>query len=453
MLGMCVLQSLVWLDLSHNQLIRLDDAAFATLPRLNYLDLSHNKELEITGKAFYGLENTLLELKLQNISLDVVPDLSLNRLSSLNLAFNELPTISQQLAENLTSLRKLDLSYNDLTMIPEMIKFLPDLRSLSLSGNPITTLTNGTFVGVSEDIEELCLANLDLNEFEFGTFNHLYLLRSLELSAYPGIPQFNVPRIVEHSLNLRTLRMHGPQKREETSYAMFSDGLSALVSPKFSNLPASDFARELSGQLPSKVRTIIFEGHMLNRIAEDVLKGVTSPVLHVAFKNTSITSLPDRIFNNLEHVRNITLDFDHTNSQLRKISNPNTAHYPNIAEKTYLTDIDIDGMSLGCDCELGWIEFWQRKTRQYVCTSQTWAERSFNQPIKALNQRESAVDQLCNEHHDELRSATCSNKNNAILIEVLKTDLECGWGSGAMSLTTRISILVIFGITFTGLLI
>lgn len=119
-----------------------------------------------------------------------------------------------------------------------------------------------------------------------------------------------------------------------------------------------------------------------------------------------------------------------------------------------------------------WIEFWQRKTRQYVCTTQTWAERTFNHPIKALNERESSVDHLCDEHSDALRTVTCSNKGNSILIEVsfriflqkwkhyfillikvLKTDLECGWGSGAPSLATHISVLLIFGITFTSLLI
>lgn len=147
--------------------------------------------------------------------------------------------------------------------------------------------------------------------------------------------------------------MHGPQAREETAFASFTDGISALVSPRFSNMPASDFARELSGNFPPKVRKVIFEGHSLNRVAEDVLKGVQSPVLHVIFKNTSITSLPDKLFNNLEHVRNITLDFDHTNKVLKKISNPNTAHYPNIADRTYLTNLNIDEMSLGCDCELG----------------------------------------------------------------------------------------------------
>ncbi|XP_063706940.1 chaoptin isoform X2 [Culicoides brevitarsis] len=451
--SMCVLQSLVWLDLSHNELIRLEDAAFATLPRLSYLDLSHNQDLEVNGRAFIGLENTLLELKLQNISTDVFPELSFNRLQSLSLAFNELPTIPQQIAENLTSLRKVDLSYNDLTMIPEMVKSLPELRSLSLSGNPITTLTNATFHGIAEDLSELYLSNLDLKEFEAGTFNHLYLLRTLEVSAFPGIQKFNVPKMVEHSLNLRTLILHGPQTREETSISKFTDGISALVSPRFSNMPASDFSREMIGNLPFKVRKVVFEGHSLNRVAEDVLKGIQSPVLHVVFKNTSLTALPDKIFNSLEHVRNITVDFTHTNKQLKKVANPNTAHYPNIAERTFLTELNIDGMSLTCDCELGWVEFWQRKTRQYVCTSQTWADSTFNHPFHALNDRESDVDHLCNEHSDLMRTATCSNKGNSILIEVTKNDLECGWGSGASSLVTHISVVLIFGITFTSLLI
>lgn len=32
---------------------------------------------------------------------------------------------------------------------------------------------------------------------------------------------------------------------------------------------------------------------------------------------------------------------------------------------------------------------------------------------------------------DDLREAQCDNRNNASLIEVLKLDVECGWGSGA----------------------
>lgn len=65
------LKSLVWMDLSYNRLVRLDDGVFSDLPHLVHLDLSHNKQLilESRGRTFYGLEDTLLHLSLSNISL------------------------------------------------------------------------------------------------------------------------------------------------------------------------------------------------------------------------------------------------------------------------------------------------------------------------------------------------------------------------------------------------
>lgn len=66
-----MIQGLVWLDLSYNRLVRLDDGVFSDLPYLAHLDLSHNKQLmlETRGRIFYGLEDTLLYLSLSNISL------------------------------------------------------------------------------------------------------------------------------------------------------------------------------------------------------------------------------------------------------------------------------------------------------------------------------------------------------------------------------------------------
>lgn len=63
------LQRLVKLDLSSNRIARFEDAAFATLPQLTVLDLSNNEDLEVFGRVFKGLENSLLELSLDNISI------------------------------------------------------------------------------------------------------------------------------------------------------------------------------------------------------------------------------------------------------------------------------------------------------------------------------------------------------------------------------------------------
>lgn len=106
----------------------MDDAAFTTLPQLSLLDLSNNNELKVMDRAFLGLEDCLLTLKLNNVSLTSVPELSLPSLRALHLSRNELPSIPQELAYNLTALRTLDFSLNDLTNVPIMVHSLPQLK-------------------------------------------------------------------------------------------------------------------------------------------------------------------------------------------------------------------------------------------------------------------------------------------------------------------------------------
>lgn len=154
------------LDLSNNKLFRLDDAAFATLPRLSVLDLSHNEELKVMDRAFLGLHASLITLGMDNVSLSMVPDLPLPALRVLRLAYNELPSIPQELAPNMSQLRVLDLSDNDLTNVPILTHSLTHLRWLSLAGNSIRSLTNSSFTRLSDDLAYLDIAQLDLNTFE-----------------------------------------------------------------------------------------------------------------------------------------------------------------------------------------------------------------------------------------------------------------------------------------------
>lgn len=163
-------RSLARLDLSHNRLVRLEDAAFATLPHLMQLNLGHNSELEVSGKAFIGLENCLLDLNLDNVSITAFPDLPLPFLRRLTIADNELPFVPPELATNMTSLNSLDLSYNDLTNVPLLTHSLPKLRHLSLAGNPITVLTNTSLLGAAETLKHLDISNMQLNSFEVRGF-------------------------------------------------------------------------------------------------------------------------------------------------------------------------------------------------------------------------------------------------------------------------------------------
>lgn len=169
-------RSLSRLDLSNNRLVRLEDAAFATLPHLMQLNLGHNSELEVSGKAFIGLEHSLLHLNLDNVSITAFPDLPLPFLRKLTIADNELPTVPPELAANMTSLNSLDLSYNDLTNVPLLTHSLPKLRQLSLAGNPISSLTNTSLIGAAETLKHLDISNLQLNSFEVSVIFLVFYL-------------------------------------------------------------------------------------------------------------------------------------------------------------------------------------------------------------------------------------------------------------------------------------
>lgn len=159
-------RSLTRLDLSGNNLVRLEDAGFSTLPHLMILNLGHNSELEISAKVFIGLENSLLQLNLDNVSITAFPDLPLPFLRRLSIAYNELPFVPPELATNMTTLNYLDLSYNDLTNVPLLTHSLPKLQHLSLAGNPISVLTNTSLIGAADTLKTLDIANLQLNTFE-----------------------------------------------------------------------------------------------------------------------------------------------------------------------------------------------------------------------------------------------------------------------------------------------
>lgn len=73
---------------------------------------------------------------------------------------------------------------------------------------------------------------------------------------------------------------------------------------------------------------------------------------------------------------------------------------------------------------LSWVETWQRKKRQFLCPDGDRRDCQYGA-------------------EDDLRDARCDNKSNNTVIEVLKTDLECGWASSAPSALPRQLIAVL----------
>ncbi|CAD6994601.1 chaoptin isoform X1 [Ceratitis capitata] len=436
-------RSLRYLDISYNYLLRIDDAVFATMPRLAALDLSHNRDLKVMDKSFMGLENSLIKLGMENVSLSTIPEIRLKYLRELRLGYNELPSIPQELAFNMSNLRMLDLSNNDLTNVPLMTQSLPHLRKLMLSGNPITSLNNNSFDGVNEDLEMLDISNFRLHYFEYGCLDSLPHLRSLKLTAYSHLEHFNIPHLLRHHHNIRELWIEAPQPF--TRIIKKGSGPNQDIQQVQMGQP-TDLAREMEGHLPSKLTNITFSGPQFSSLSERILKGMRSPYLYMQLFNTTLKEIPTNFFKNMGRVRNISLDIRYNNRMLKKIPNPNTGNVPFLANSVFLTDLKMSDTDLNCDCDLGWVEFWQRKRRQYICSSQTWTDAVFrtfmNSPCQVYGRHN------CDDHDDDLRETRCDNKGGQQLMEALKFDLECGWDNAGCRETFILLITALLMIVF-----
>ncbi|XP_051160683.1 chaoptin isoform X1 [Leptopilina boulardi] len=406
------LRGLTWLDLSYNRLVRLDDGIFSDLHNLDYLDLSHNKQLilEQRGRTFHGLEDSLLFLGLSNISLLSVPDLPFHRLQTLHLAHNELASVPAEMAANLTSLRYLDLSYNDLTVVPLITHALPELKSFNLAYNPITIITNTSFLGVADSLEELDIRGLTLSIFEAGALCKASKLRTLLITAYTEIKRFNFPNLLEYNHGLKNLFIH---VHNETS-----------------------LEKEMKGKFPVKLYNFTFSGRNFKHLHNDILMGMKSPHLHFGLRNTSISTIHRDLFTNAISVRNITIDL--YNNDVRTLMNPSSAHKPSVPGKRFLMRLRMAGSHLNCDCDIGWIEMWQRKHRQYQ-------EDRCNSHYELTNyEREDDSEFNCwdNGWDDDLRETFCMNKNNMTVSDALKKDLECGWSSASSFYISNFSLFI-----------
>ncbi|CAK9809946.1 chp [Anthophora quadrimaculata] len=416
------LRSLTWLDLSYNRLVRLDDGVFSDMPYLTHLDLSHNKQLllESRGRTFHGLEDSLLYLDLSNISLLSVPELPLRRLQTLYLANNELASIPAEMASNLTSLHYLDLSANDLTVVPLITHTLPELKTFNLADNPITAVSNTSFLGIADSLEELDIRRLSLSTFESGALCKATKLRKLYITAYNGVKNFNFPNILQYNHGLRHLVI---DVQNDT-----------------------DLEKEMRGHFPNKLFNITLTGRDLKTINPDILKGIRNPHLHFGMYNTSVSSVPKNMFENAEWVRNVTIHLHH--NDVRTLHNPSNGYKPGVPGKRFLLKLTVAGSYFTCDCDIGWMETWQRKHRQYQedrCS--TYSDfKNFER-----DEEDDEFDCWDNGWDDDLREAFCMNKNNISVIEALKTDLECGWGAANYIHAPHQFVLFFFAVLVTAI--
>lgn len=95
-----------------------------------------------------------------------MPDLPLPSLINLDLSGNKISSISSDRASNLSSLRYLDISSNQLKDFPSIMMSLQELNNLNLANNHINDLNNSTLTTGIGKLISLDISYLPLVSFE-----------------------------------------------------------------------------------------------------------------------------------------------------------------------------------------------------------------------------------------------------------------------------------------------
>ncbi|XP_061393291.1 chaoptin-like, partial [Musca vetustissima] len=184
------------LRLCRNHLMEFPHVALYNLSTLEILDLSHNLFSTID---FYKLSGTLnlrtLNLKENKItSLTGFNAVNLTQLDTVDLSGNHLLSLPANFLRNSINLQKVDLSSNRFLQIPSSALSdisLPRLSWLNLTGNPINTI----YTVIEERypyLKELyiCQTNLSiLTSYDFKAFKalqHLHLVNNRITRISPG---------------------------------------------------------------------------------------------------------------------------------------------------------------------------------------------------------------------------------------------------------------------------
>lgn len=99
-------------------------------------------------------------------------------------------------------------------------------------------------------------------------------IRSLHISSYPNVPDFNIPRVIAPLENLRELWIDAPLAPKASS--LLPTGTPAQTVPQ--PVASTDLKKEMAGELPAKLRKVTISGKGFTQIADNILDvSKTSP--------------------------------------------------------------------------------------------------------------------------------------------------------------------------------
>ncbi|XP_076311680.1 uncharacterized protein LOC143225696 isoform X2 [Tachypleus tridentatus] len=204
MASFSVYHNLRYLDISHNQLVRVGEYNFKIHGHLEFLILSSNMISSIQNNSFVGLQH-LKVLHLNENFLEDIPAkifIHLRSLETLDMSQNRIISISEDAFEGLQNIRGLFLRDNKLNYIPSVaLQKIPTLLKLDFGLNTISEIPKGAFIFLRE-LEELTLDGCGLRKIDSGGFQRLNSVLVLnlhdnELKEIPTLALYKVRRLEE----------------------------------------------------------------------------------------------------------------------------------------------------------------------------------------------------------------------------------------------------------------
>ncbi len=267
----------------------------AHLATITSLDLSFSSISSLSDGDFDGL-TSLTSLNLSFNDLTSLPDDvfdGLTNLSTLNLLFNDLTSLPDGVFDGLTNLKNLNLDNNRLTALPvDIFDSLTNLESIGLNANELTSLPDDVFDGLT-NLKTLRLEENELTSLPAGIFGDLASLEALYLdyNQLSSIPS----GLFDDLTSLNTLDIY---QNELSSFpANIFDDLTALTHLNCSNNDLSSLSSNVFEKL-TNLENLALVRNELTSLPSGIFNGL-SKLIHLNLHGNAITSLDSNIFSGL----------------------------------------------------------------------------------------------------------------------------------------------------------
>lgn len=183
------LEIIQFLDLSMNNISKLENNIFISFDILSFVFLSRNK---ISRMDFYSNKSNEEEIDLSYNEIITIENMKKPNLKSLYLQKNNITYVYKGIFEKYENLLNLNLGYNNIALIPDKtFSSLNQLRSLNISYNNIETINKQAFYGLKK-LEVLSIDHNKIKYLRIDIFSFTPNLNSLHVTDIPYIcsPKF-----------------------------------------------------------------------------------------------------------------------------------------------------------------------------------------------------------------------------------------------------------------------